>query len=185
MYENQTLPDYLEQIEAMKEDKRYDDALRFIEGCLAKNIDDYRLYEELADVYLYKNDPDKALDAAQYAHKLFPESSTGLYLLGYVAVTKGDWLEGIRLLEKSNALQPNAPEVLRNLGWAYVQVAEHKKGEMILKRALNLAPDDDLIMEDLGMALLAGGDFYAGAMWLKKAGREDRLEEYRGKMGMQ
>ena len=185
MYDNETLPEYLGQIEGLKDAKDYDGALRFAEGCLAKNIDDYRLYEEVADIYLYKNEPDKALDAARYAHKLFPESATGLYLLGYIAVTKGDWLEGVRLLEKSNALQSNNPEVLRNLGWAYVQVAEHKKGILILKRALNLSPEDDLIMEDLGMALLTDGDYYGGAMWLKKAGKEARLEEYRGKMGMQ
>jgi hypothetical protein len=42
------------KIEALKQEQKYKDAINLIEEALVKYNFDYRLYEELADIYLYK-----------------------------------------------------------------------------------------------------------------------------------
>lgn len=147
------------------------------------HTDDYRLYEELADIYLFLGDMEKAESSVKIASSLNSESATGLYLSGYIAVTKGDFIEGIDLLDRANKGFPNNPEILRNLGWAYVVTGEVSRGVIFLKRALNLAPDDELIMEDLGVALLSDGEHVdEGEALLRKAGKAYRIQELKDLM---
>jgi hypothetical protein len=42
------------QIEKFKINQQFKDAIKLIESSLIKYNNDYRLYEELTDVYLYK-----------------------------------------------------------------------------------------------------------------------------------
>ena len=107
------------------------------------------MYEELADVYIYEGEYDKATLALDHAERLEKGSSTGLYLRGYMALINNDFATAISFLEQSNIKSPNNPEVLRNLGWAYTMIGDIKKGVILLQRALNIAPEDELIMEDL------------------------------------
>ena len=120
-----------------------------LEGAIARYNDRYELYEELADVYIYEGAYDKATLALDYAETLEKNSSTGLYLRGYMALINNDFSTAISFLERSNITSPNNPEVLRNLGWAYTMMGDIKKGIILLQRALNIAPEDELIMEDL------------------------------------
>ena len=46
--------DLIIKIEALKQEQKYKDAISLIEEALVKYNFDYRLYEELADIYLYK-----------------------------------------------------------------------------------------------------------------------------------
>lgn len=39
-------------------------------------MNDYRLYEELADIYMFQENIEKAEEVIQYARELHPESST-------------------------------------------------------------------------------------------------------------
>ncbi|MDD2515858.1 MAG: tetratricopeptide repeat protein [Candidatus Gracilibacteria bacterium] len=169
---------YIMEIENLKNAGKYKEAVAKTQEYLIKYTDDYRLYEELADIYIFTGNIKKAKSAAESALKLNKESATGNYLLGYIYVTDGEFEKGIEHLEKSNNLFPNNPEVLRNLGWGYNMLGQRKKGIMILKRALNIAPDDKFIMEDLGVALSADGSFEEGAVYLKQAGRDDRIIEF-------
>jgi len=41
------------QVEELKNKKHFQNALKIVEKALIQYSDDYRLYEELADVYLY------------------------------------------------------------------------------------------------------------------------------------
>jgi hypothetical protein len=42
------------QIEKLKVDQKFNDAIKILENSLITYNQDYRLYEELADIYLYK-----------------------------------------------------------------------------------------------------------------------------------
>jgi len=42
------------QIESLKVEQRFNEAIKIIENAISKYNSDYRLYEELADIYLYK-----------------------------------------------------------------------------------------------------------------------------------
>lgn len=164
-----TIKTIIQEIETLKTQKKYIKAIDLIQNTLVKNQDDYRLYEELADIYLYSWDIDKANNAIDFALNINPESATWNYLKWFVILSEWDDIKtAIKCLEKSNSLMPNNPEVLRNLGWAYTSNKQIIKWIFILKRALNIHPNDFLITEDLAMALISNWDLKEWNELLKK-----------------
>ena len=109
------LDSVIETIESLKQENRYPDARETALQALIKYTDDYRLYEELADIYLFENNLEKAEEVIRYARALHPDSGTGIYLEGYIAVAKGDFDAAIEILTRANSLIPNNPEIIRNL----------------------------------------------------------------------
>jgi Flp pilus assembly protein TadD len=110
----------LTEIETLKANQDYQKAKIVARSALVEHTDDYRLYEELADISLFEENLDEAETMIQTAEKLHPESGTGIYLRGYIAVARGDHDTAIKTLTRANELFPNNPEILRNLGWAFV-----------------------------------------------------------------
>jgi len=146
------------EVERLKENNEYPKAISVLEKSIIKYSDDYRLFEELADIYIYQQDSEKSLNAVNFALELNPESATGNYLKGFLLLTQEKINEAVFHLEQSNKLMGNNPEVLRNLGFSYSLMGEYEKGISILKRALHLNPNDELITEDLAMALIGNGE---------------------------
>ncbi len=70
----------IETIESLKHESRYHEAKETALGALARHTEDYRLYEELADIYLFEQNIEKAEEVISYARELHPESGTGIYL---------------------------------------------------------------------------------------------------------
>lgn len=180
----ETSAKHIQEIEQLKNQWLYADAKIKVQNYLLQHTDDYRLYEELADIALYEGDLDQAESSLAIAQRLNPESATGMYLMGFIHISKGNFRLWVELLEKANELFPNNPEILRNLWWWYAMLGNPRKGIAVLKRALNLAPDDTLIMEDLGVTLISEGDIEEWQSMLKRAGKESRLEELKTMMGM-
>ncbi len=146
------------EVERLKESNEYNKAIALLEDSMIKYSDDYRLFEELADIYIYNQDALKALNAVNFALELNPDSATGNYLKGFLLLTQEQIIEAVAHLELSNKLMWNNPEVLRNLGFSYSLIWEYEKWISILKRALHLNPNDELITEDLAMALIGNGE---------------------------
>lgn len=160
----------IEHIESLKHESRYGEAKETALSALTKHTDDYRLYEELADIYLFERNIEKAEEVISYARELHPESGTGIYLEGFIAVAKGDFDKAIEVLGKANSLLPNNAEVIRNLGWAYVMKGQVERGVILLKRAYALAPDDTTIINDLAIALMASGEESEARVLFEKIG---------------
>ena len=174
---------YIDQIETLKAQGKYQESKEIVERLLRDYTDDYRLYEELCDIYLFLGDMVKAYETILVARVLNPESATGMYLLGYLSVTLGNFVEWISLLEQANALFPNNPEILRNLGWAYTQTGKGERGIFLLKRALNIAPEDTMIMEDLAEALISEKHSIDEAEdLLRRAGKDSRIAQLKASM---
>lgn len=173
---NHDLP-IIDEVERLKTQKRYTEARIMIEWAISRYTNRYELYEELADIYIYEGDYTKAEKALDYAETIEPQSSTGLYLRGYMSLIRNDFKTAIQNLELSNEKTPNNPEVLRNLGWAYTMVWEVKKWIILLERALTIAPDDVLIMEDLWVALLTQGKIHEAREYLIKVGKESHMSD--------
>jgi len=159
------------QVEKLKQAKKFHDAIMLLESSLGKYSDDYRLYEELADIYLYNGDLPKSMRAINFSLSLNKNSPTGNYLKGFVLLSQDKVTEAIKYLETSNSMMGNNAEVLRNLGWAYTMLGKTERGISILKRALNLSPEDELITEDLAMALIGIGEVQQWNTLLKKIGK--------------
>jgi tetratricopeptide (TPR) repeat protein len=120
----QPIENIIESIEDLKHQNRYQDARETALQALMRYTDDYRLYEELADIYLFENNLEKAEEVIRYARELHPDSGTGIYLEGYIAVAKGDFDYAIDVLSRANKILPNNPEIIRHLGWAFVMKGE-------------------------------------------------------------
>ncbi len=148
------IQDLIIKIESLKIEQNFSEAIKILEQALVKYNSDYRLYEELSDIYLYKWELDKWIKSINFALKLNPDSATWNYLKWFLLLSKDKVVEAIKFLELSNKLLANNSEVLRNLWWAYTVVWNTEKWISILKRALNLTPNDNLITEDLAMALI-------------------------------
>lgn len=146
------------KVEDLKAERKFEEAIKMLEENIVKYHEDYRLYEELSDIYLYNWNITKSLKAVNFALWLNNESATWNYLKWFILLTKEKFEEAIEYLEKSNKLLWNNPEVLRNLWWAYNMIWEKDKWISILKRALTISPDDVLITEDLAMALIWNWD---------------------------
>jgi tetratricopeptide (TPR) repeat protein len=84
---------FIDQIETCKSQGNYREAKEIVDRLLLDYTDDYRLYEELCDIYLFLGDHAKAHEAILIARNLNPESATGMYLLGYLSVTQGNFVE--------------------------------------------------------------------------------------------
>lgn len=163
--------DIVIRVESLKQEKKFTDAIALLESSLGRHADDYRLYEELADIYLYNGNLVKSIRAVNFALSLNPESPTGNYLKWFVLLSQDKVTEAINFLELSNRMMGNNAEVLRNLGWAYTMLWETERGIVMLKRALNISPEDELITEDLAMALIGIWEIQQGNTLLKKIGK--------------
>lgn len=146
---------------------------------LHEHTDDYRLYEELADIYIFEWNLDKAGEVLAIAREIHPESWTGMYLDGYIATTRWEFDRAIEILTVANKNLPNNAEILRNLGWAYVMRAEIPKWLSLLRRALNLAPHEPMIINDLAVALIAANRDEEAREILAWLGKSDLVDMIR------
>lgn len=162
------IKDIIINVESLKAHENYSEAIAILEQAIINYNSDYRLYEELADIYLFQGELDKGLKSVNFALSIHADSATGNYLKGFILLSKDKVKEAIKFLEASNGLLWNNSEVLRNLGWAYTMVGETDKGIMILKRALVIAPNDALITEDLAMALIGTWEISQGNQLLQQ-----------------
>jgi tetratricopeptide (TPR) repeat protein len=142
------------KVEWLKSEQKFNDAIKLLETSLTRYNSDYRLYEELADIYLYKWELDKWLKSVNFSLSLNQKSATWNYLKWFILLSQDKVNEAIKYLEDSNKILSNNSEVLRNLWWAYTMIWNSERWIMILKRALALSPNDELITEDLAMALI-------------------------------
>lgn len=141
------------EIEKLKKEKKLNEALELCNKTVIKN-EDYRIYEEIADIYIVSQNLKAGLKAINYAMKLNPNSATWAYIKGFILLCLNKFSEAISFLEQSNKTIWNNSEVLRNLWYAYSMNWEYDRWIMILKRALSLSPEDDMIMKDLTVALI-------------------------------
>jgi len=142
------------KVESLKSEQKFNDATKILENALVNHNQDYRLYEELADIYLYKWELTKWLKSVNFALSINKQSATWNYLKWFILLSQDKILEAIKYLELSNKLLSNNSEVLRNLWWAYTMIWNSERWIAILSRALVISPNDDLITEDLAMALI-------------------------------
>lgn len=97
-----TMREIIKQVEALKAKKKFREALQLLQKTLIDNANDYRLYEEMCDIYIYLSDYKKASNAVDFAINLNPESATGNYLKGFILLSTDKIKEAVKYLEASN-----------------------------------------------------------------------------------
>ena len=144
----------ISEVENLKSNQKFNQAIKTLEENIMRYNSDYRLYEELSDIYLYQWELKKWLKSIDFALSLNNDSATWNYLKWFILLSQDKIRDSLKYLEKSNKILWNNSEVLRNLWWAYNLLWDSQRWISILKRALIIAPNDELISEDLAMALI-------------------------------
>ncbi len=108
--------------------KRYKMASEQFEAVLKVTPDNPSVLNNLAVAYQEQKDP-RALDTAERALKLAPNSSAVLDTVGWILVQQGNVARGLPLLQKAVALQPGSTEQRFHLA-----VALDKSGDKKLAR---------------------------------------------------
>ena len=145
---------FIQNIEKLKQKGNYQSALKIALEWLNTYMDDYRFYEELADIYIFEENIDKAEEVIRYARELHPWSWTGLFLEWYIFLEKWEFEKALHLLEKANKMFPNKAEIIQNIGWCHVMLGSIQKWIALLRRAQQLDPDDMSITHKLSTALM-------------------------------
>ena len=79
---------------------------------------------------------DKALDYAEQAYKLRPDSAAVVYTLGKLLVDHGKYQRGVELLQAAVAKAPNVPEIRYHLVEALIKSGSKAKAREELERLL-------------------------------------------------
>jgi predicted Zn-dependent protease len=87
----------------------------------------------LAWIYSLENSP-KAIEFAQKAYKLSPESAAIADTYGYILIKQAQQEEGLKLLEKAATLAPKMDDIQFHLAEAYVANDQQAKAIEILER---------------------------------------------------
>ena len=172
MNTDQNLDSLIESIEISKQENNYENARNLALEGLKKYSDEYQIYEELADIYLFEWNFEKASEVLAIAREIHPESATGMYLAGYIASAKWEFDTAIHELNIANKHLPNNSEILRNLGWANVMNGSGIKWITLLRRAHSLSPEDVMILNDLAVALMTVWEEKEAREIMKKIGQE-------------
>ena len=105
--------------------KDFAEAARQYKTILESEPDNVTVLNNLAWISGQLKDP-KAIEYAEKAAKLAPESATGSRHVGRLLVDSGNIKRGVELLQKAVALAPNNPTIRLNLARAFV--ADGQKG---------------------------------------------------------
>jgi tetratricopeptide (TPR) repeat protein len=96
--------------------------------------------------------PDAQRDLSK-ALTLKPDEPEVLNYLGYSWVNRGERVkEGLAMIEKAVAAQPEEGAYVDSLGWAYYRLAQYAKAVELLERAVSLDAGDAEINDHLGDA---------------------------------
>jgi cytochrome c-type biogenesis protein CcmH/NrfG len=103
---------------------------------LKKNPDAPIALNNLANLYYWEKDP-RALDTAERAYKLLPDSPTVADTLGWILVGQGKTPRGLDLLQKAAATDPKNPVVNYHLAAALAKSGEKVQARKILESLLS------------------------------------------------
>jgi tetratricopeptide (TPR) repeat protein len=103
----------------------------------------------------------------QRALELQPDNATILNYLGYSWIDRGLKLEeGLGLIRRAVALEPNSGQIVDSLGWAHYRLGQYDEAVQYLERAVELEPADPVLNDHLGDAYRqTGRKKEAGFQW--------------------
>jgi putative PEP-CTERM system TPR-repeat lipoprotein len=89
----------------------------------------------LALLYQQENDP-RALESAEKANQLLPDTPAILDTLGYILVEQGNTTRGLPILQKATSLAPDAADIRYHLALGFVKSGDKEKARKELEQLL-------------------------------------------------
>lgn len=137
---------------------------------LALDLDPLSHYvnANMAWIYLFVEDYERAIEQARKTLELFPESLAAWWVLGLAEVCRSRYAEAIAALEKAASISPDA------LSIAYLGVAQARAGHMdtavsLLKQLLSRSEREPVPPRCFVFLYAATGDQDRALEWLEKA----------------
>lgn len=144
--------------------KNYEAAQTAFKTALDLNPDLIGPYVTLANIYLTKNETNKAI--AQYKEILEkrPKFIQAYMALGAIYDAEGETAEAQEMYEKALEINPDFAPAANNLAWLLLQQAQDPdRALMLAKKAKGQLPDDPRVADTLGLACIVKG-LYASAI---------------------
>jgi tetratricopeptide (TPR) repeat protein len=144
--------------------KNYEEAEAAFKKALDLNPDLVGPYVTLANLYLTKNETDKAI--LQYKEILGkrPGFIQAYMALGAIYDAEGKASKALEMYEKALEINPNFAPAANNLAWLLLeQDQDPDRSLMLAKKAKAQLPDDPRVADTLGLACIVKG-LYASAI---------------------
>ncbi|MEX0604315.1 MAG: tetratricopeptide repeat protein [Marinobacter sp.] len=118
---------------AHQEAGKFEKAISGYEELLEVQPENVVILNNLAWLYQQSEDP-RALDIAERAFELSPESAAVADTYGWILFTTGQQAESLPILEKAHSLEPESEEIALHLAEAYKAAGEQDKAKAILEK---------------------------------------------------
>ena len=144
----------------LRADDRYAESAKLLDEVIARAGDraEWRLYYMRGVALERAGQWPAAEQDLQTALKMKPDSPEVLNYLGYSWVNRGTHIQdGLAMIEKALAAQPDEGAYVDSLGWAYYRLGDYKKAVGLLERAATLDAGDAEINDHLGDAYWRAG----------------------------
>jgi tetratricopeptide (TPR) repeat protein len=130
-----------------------DAALDVLDGPALAEVDVWNVAFQRGVVHERSGDFEAAEAAFQQALELSPDQAGVLNYLGYMWVDRGVRLdEGLALIERAVAAEPEDGNIQDSLGWAHYRMGRFDEAVTVLERAIGLEPGSATINDHLGDA---------------------------------
>lgn len=125
--------------------KDYAQAVKMFEEILDLNNQDINTFVRPVWIYLdFLNDPEKALEIAQKAYKIHPQSAMTYNLLAWSHLGKHEYLKAEEYLKKALEIDPNLQAAWYNLGIAYAGLEQKDKALANYQKAYEMGKDSSI-----------------------------------------
>ncbi len=118
-----------------------DKAISYMKQAIIKDPESIYLKNELAILYLHKNDYDNALDTVEKLLEKYPDNLEGLILLGSIKQSLKQYGEAISAFEKVIAKDPERKKIYLFLGSIYMFENKLEKAKEVYRKMVDIFPD--------------------------------------------
>ncbi|MDR3168939.1 MAG: tetratricopeptide repeat protein [Candidatus Peribacteria bacterium] len=129
----------LDEIEALKDSEKFDEAIRKINLILAKDPSNEEALLQIADIHYRQNEIDKADKAVDFLNTQKKNDPLGLYIKGILEMEKNNRKEAREILKKALDLtNGDNHEIIRCYGLCEYRYGNREKGIIYLKDAFEM-----------------------------------------------
>lgn len=140
----------IEKVEALKDERNYDEALEIINNLLIKDPNNEEALLQIADIQYRKWDIKKASKAIDFLSSKKKNDPMCLYIQGLLEMEKNNWKEAKDILKKSMELtQWDNPEIIRCYGLSEYWYGNREKWMKYIKDAFYISKNDAEVIFNL------------------------------------
>ncbi len=137
---------------------RVDEAIVKVKQALELEPLDLNMGANLAWLYLFARQNDKALEQAKKVYEMEPTFPVGRWMLGETYALSGMYDESIAINEQTLKADPTSQFALRNIGFSYAKSGRRREAEEIVQRFKDLRKTQYVLSYRLASLYAALGD---------------------------